>query len=118
SSRRLRGPGWPPRARTRPCRRRRGWLDAWSGRTRLRRPAACPSGTTPLEDADQVLLEAWPAGGVGHAPARFAGVDAVGDLRDPGEPRHHHGVGLQSSAGRVDVLVPAESEGVAEDQLV
>ena len=56
--------GLPDEAR--PSTRRLGWPGAWSGRRRRRRPAPWPSALS-FQDADEVLLQARAAGGVGHA---------------------------------------------------
>ena len=72
----------------------------------------------PFQDAHEVLLEARPLGGVGQAPGGLPVHDPLGHLGHAGEPGHHHRVRGERAAGRVDVLVALEAEGVAQDQLL
>ena len=56
-----------------------------------------------LQDADQVLLQALAAGGVGQGPVGLAVGDPGGRFDDADQPGGHDRVGGQGSARRVDV---------------
>src|SRR5438128_12661791 len=48
-----------------------------------------------LQDGDQVVLEAWPRGGMGDAAVGGTGADPAGDLDDADQPGGHHRVAAQ-----------------------
>ncbi|RDJ93946.1 hypothetical protein B4Q13_18355, partial [Lacticaseibacillus rhamnosus] len=56
--------------------------------------AALGHASAGLQDAHQVLLEAWPRGGVGDRPARAPVHDAPGGLADAGQAGDHEALAV------------------------
>ena len=76
------------------------------------------SAITPLQDADEVLLQARARGGVRHGAVGPARPDRLSRLADADEASRHHRVGREGTAGGVDDDTVAQPQRLGEDQLL